>query len=532
MTYRRYAVRTPTKRETSSISKRAEFSPALSKIFQESERQRKIQKCITWGTINTCILLLILFDLAFTCTLHASYIQTIEYFLSGILSLNILYYIICCPGVVFKYETLDVPPVESPKKQSPEQLIPPSNTVTSFHASKDSSPNFSILRRTPTSSFSSTPINLSAASWRSTPGSMYSPFRQNKSQEERLSADNLLLPNTSDIENISDSQSLNQYLSTYEEYDKLSNISKPAEPTNSLLNSFWNYPGMKSGNDVSPLFKRTQYQLSFMPVSSSSPGANSDDRGSPKVSLQSLEVWKQINVDPHMLTRWTGNLRSWISKTILERIMREINLTNEKLEQNGLGDVCIGRASLETLRKNSQTPAVLQFAPTLPTLVPFLEVTSNQEYLIKRIRDLTKGGSMSEFKWNGGCSFKGKQWDDSLPTDAQIIMHLFVSYMDAQLIPLPNKPDAKPFSSSHFIKSTERTVELTSNTIALREFMTKPPHYQVIIGDKVYEVSKGYNNLFHSILLFLYYVNAKEDGMLGSVNLGRSGLNILWIIQS
>lgn len=52
--------------------------------------------------------------------------------------------------------------------------------------------------------------------------------------------------------------------------------------------------------------------------------------------------------------------------------------------------------------------------------MPFLEITTNQEYLEKRIRELARGGCMSEFKWNGGSNYKGKDWDESLPTDCAV----------------------------------------------------------------------------------------------------------------
>ncbi|KAJ7422547.1 hypothetical protein WISP_37407 [Willisornis vidua] len=41
--------------------------------------------------------------------------------------------------------------------------------------------------------------------------------------------------------------------------------------------------------------------------------------------------------------------------------------------------------------------------------------------------------------------------------------------------------------------------------------------------------SSGRNNMFHTLLMFLYIIKTKESGMLGRVNLGLSGVNILWI---
>ena len=42
---------------------------------------------------------------------------------------------------------------------------------------------------------------------------------------------------------------------------------------------------------------------------------------------------------------------------------------------------------------------------------------------------------------------------------------------------------------------------------------------------------KGRNNMLHAMLLLLHHVSSKDKGMLGKVNLGLSGINILWVVQ-
>jgi len=34
--------------------------------------------------------------------------------------------------------------------------------------------------------------------------------------------------------------------------------------------------------------------------------------------------------------------------------------------------------------------------------------------------DLASGGCISAFKWNGGAHYKGKPWNESLPTDSAV----------------------------------------------------------------------------------------------------------------
>lgn len=104
----------------------------------------------------------------------------------------------------------------------------------------------------------------------------------------------------------------------------------------------------------------------------------------------------------------------------MERLISEFENVNEELQKHGFADITIGGVGLDRLRKTAQTSYVTQYIPSLSTLIQFLEITPNQEYLVKRIRELAKGGCMSDFKWNGGSRHNGKEWDPSLPTDSAV----------------------------------------------------------------------------------------------------------------
>lgn len=116
----------------------------------------------------------------------------------------------------------------------------------------------------------------------------------------------------------------------------------------------------------------------------------------------------------------SSNIFQWISQTILERLIKEFDYIDKSLHKHGFSDVTVGGVGLDRLRKTAQLTPVLQFIPTLSVVIPFLELTTNQEYLVKRIKELSNGGCMSEFKWNGGSSYNGKEWDISLPTDSAV----------------------------------------------------------------------------------------------------------------
>lgn len=104
----------------------------------------------------------------------------------------------------------------------------------------------------------------------------------------------------------------------------------------------------------------------------------------------------------------------------MERVSTEIDNICTALIRHGLSDSQPGHVGLDRLRKLAQGSSLFPAIPTLPTLVPFLELSNNQDYLVHRIKVLAKGGSMSEFKWNSGGSYNGKEWDSSLPTDSAV----------------------------------------------------------------------------------------------------------------
>lgn len=90
--------------------------------------------------------------------------------------------------------------------------------------------------------------------------------------------------------------------------------------------------------------------------------------------------------------------------------------------------------------------------PTLNSIVQYLDVTPNQEYLVDRIRgretdhvcelinknnpplvlvnvppscvwffsELAHSGCMSSFRWNSGGDLKNRKWDTDLPTDCAV----------------------------------------------------------------------------------------------------------------
>ncbi|XP_054724531.1 transmembrane protein 209-like [Uloborus diversus] len=239
-------------------------------------------------------------------------------------------------------------------------------------------------------------------------------------------------------------------------------------------------------------------------------------------------VLHKFKITDKMLTNWCEHVRKWIGQTILVKLVQEIDDINSTLSQIGLPEFQIGTVSLFALHQIAVTKS--QHLPTLSAILPYLDLHLNQEYLCRRLKDLAQGGCMGEFKWNSGGSYNDKQWCDDLPNDSAIIMHILCCYLDAHLPQEPHFPEGKPFSSKYFKKVPEKPV-VSKDLHYIYQSSLNPPHFNVFLGEDTCTLKKGRSNLFCALVIFLHYLKTKECGMLGRVNLGPSGLNILWVLE-
>uniref|UniRef100_A0A8C3W647 Transmembrane protein 209 n=1 Tax=Catagonus wagneri TaxID=51154 RepID=A0A8C3W647_9CETA len=243
--------------------------------------------------------------------------------------------------------------------------------------------------------------------------------------------------------------------------------------------------------------------------------------------LQGLSSGGSGSYSPGVPYSPVSGYNKWINETILVPLVQEIESVSTQMRRMGCPELQIGEASITSLKQAALVKAPL--IPTLNTIVQYLDLTPNQEYLFERIKELSQGGCMSSFRWNRGGDFKGRKWDTDLPTDSAIIMHVFCTYLDSRLPPHPKYPDGKTFTSQHFVQTPNKPDVTNENVFCVYQSAINPPHYELIYQRHVYNLPKGRNNMFHTLLMFLYIIKTKESGMLGRVNLGLSGVNILWI---
>jgi len=432
-------------------------------------------------------------------------------------------------------------------------LSPEKKNVTS-HPNPFTPLSGSIVQHSPSSTPSSpinlsmTPINMSNTSWMSnSPGQAANTSSTNQRRDHYDYSD---FP-------LTDEQQLATYLSSYHDWENshLSNQSvddSGSQASQSVL--FWRPTGSQTNrlDFTSPTVKPV-YQLSSPPPAStgvSGEGGTNKETASDQTKAEVLS--HRLGIDPLDLVSWNQNLRVWMTQTILRPLVSEIDSVNTSLTKHGVSDCLVGQVAVDRLRKVATLPHVVQGVPSLAFILPYLEVSTDQVYLIERLRQLAKTGALSVYKWNGG----GSGWSDRLPTDSEVLIHCLASYMDSRLItstsmrmsgPANPQTEARPFTGVNFYKYGEKpenikqadTAGVQSNgktsemkdVLAIVQTGRSPVHYVVQVGGKQLDVGGGRNNLIHSILLFLHKVKQEGHGMLGRVNLGLSGLNILWVLD-
>eukprot|EP00093_Oithona_nana_P014736 14736.XXX_502468_500641_1 [CDS] Oithona nana genome sequencing. len=392
-------------------------------------------------------------------------------------------------------------------------------------------------------------------------------------------------PNLSMNGTFTDEASLKHFLSDYEEKEKILEISNGFNASKNETGTMWNANSPVGGHpnksvinqsEQNAILRNVSYQLStpmpFSPDATKNGGSPSGPIGpisGPDTKCVSL--CRKVGIDPLDLVFWMQNIRIWLNQTILTRVVRQIDTINESLVKSGLGDCLIGSVGVEKLKKCATLPQIKDHIE-LNNLLPFLSISTNQEYLVYRIKELAKGGALSNFSWNSGGRFNGKDWTDKLPCDAEIVMGCFAAYMDTRMpanfrntsaSPTENsisyQLEDKPFTGVFFVvlpesgksdkthqRQSERELSLahrahdqqsnmtsSPRSVVVLQSAERPSHYILLIdGKERLELSRGRNNLFHTLLFFLHHIKTKENGMLGRINLGVSGINILWVIDS
>ncbi|DAZ99052.1 TPA: hypothetical protein N0F65_010938 [Lagenidium giganteum] len=144
-----------------------------------------------------------------------------------------------------------------------------------------------------------------------------------------------------------------------------------------------------------------------------------------------------------------------------------------------------------------------------------------QQYVLDRLILLSKDRNLDRFRWDKGAAWKGKDWSESMPTDAEILMNVFCCVLD-NMLPAENERD-RPFWKNYFLAKPPRLPFASSvrSRLYLVQTKARPPHFKVLVRGAVRDIVPGEENCFHAMVVFLHAVKKTKAGHLESINLHR-----------
>ncbi|CAF3807825.1 unnamed protein product [Rotaria socialis] len=246
-------------------------------------------------------------------------------------------------------------------------------------------------------------------------------------------------------------------------------------------------------------------------IISSSTGSGSNQAG----GTQNTVKWRKVRIDGPQLFVLRENMRKWLTKTILVPLTRDIENVNQSLITLGHTDIGIGKTTPNEIKSFIRSCTNSTLVSQLNEILPNFEIHSNQEYILSRIQILART-YMAEFNWKAGVI-----------TDAELVFNLFCIYFDRRLTPDPRFLDGKVFRGNYVVRQAQLT-NIARYPTALFVYQDKPPVYKVVSNGEIHDVPAGDHNLLDCLLLFVECVNSTRNGHIGSLNLGASGVDILW----
>ena len=264
---------------------------------------------------------------------------------------------------------------------------------------------------------------------------------------------------------------------------------------------------------------------------------------------------KEWNVEP-FIDAWAESVRKWLSTNLMESLMKRIASLDEKLKSAGFEHLgCINQSTDLLAWRGPQpnaNPLMRSQAGPPQTLQQLVESYPNEDvtkervkleryltigkytcraYILHRINMLSHGSCLAQFQWSVYQPFEGKEWtSEKFPTDAEIIMSLFCSFLSEHIEKLePHKQNA--FAVKHFLPVGAKPP--ASKTIAMiREQSKVPVHYQFIVDNIIWDIYPNRNNLFQTLALFVYYVKSACSGYIDLLYLGSKAVGLLDIVST
>ncbi|KAF9963513.1 hypothetical protein BGZ65_002754 [Modicella reniformis] len=156
---------------------------------------------------------------------------------------------------------------------------------------------------------------------------------------------------------------------------------------------------------------------------------------------------------------------------------------------------------------------------------------ANRKYVIERLKAM--GPFLTNFIWDSnGVTWDGgkKKWTPDLPTDAQIIMHLFTVFLDLAMPSHPSQAyDRFLFSHKHYVPMESKPDPMTA--LQIKQTSKNPPDYSLVVEGSMWEVVPKRLNLWYTLVMFVYMVMNENGGYIGELNIGTQMIGLGDVVE-
>lgn len=239
-------------------------------------------------------------------------------------------------------------------------------------------------------------------------------------------------------------------------------------------------------------------------------------------------------------------------RKIIEPINRDITIVDSKFMEMGLdhlttsnpatfsvnpqlrggligNSVVISTSMSLTSRPQSLLELSLQFPQDsivqkrlrLERFLGIASIGSQRSALLSKLRNMSETGLVQVRKLD--LSSRQSEVED----DLRLFMYLFCAFMDENL-PSEQFYGNSPFTSRYYVEG-ENYSRMTAD-VALQAVLNPEFHYNIIVGDSIYDLFPGTDNVFTAISCVISYCNLNCNGFLGIGNLATPSIDLLSIL--
>ncbi|ORZ39613.1 cytochrome B561, N terminal-domain-containing protein [Catenaria anguillulae PL171] len=339
---------------------------------------------------------------------------------------------------------------------------------------------------------------------------------------------------------------------------------------------------------VKPIFQT--YQQSAMPTAEEQKIAGSDQL----TLVGAEETLRTFGVHPDVLSLWVENLRDWLSTKVFVPLVNDMVKVEQYLDSKGWSHLSLrnqvqavdlppaqpagpqgfgqpfgatnttttgmfGRTTLPkpgfgggfgatlgqpaapagpptSLNGLAQHAAAEPLARLRIQLERYLFMpqypATARGYIMRRILELARGSALAPFVWNsGGTQDDGKPWTPTvMPTDSELVMHVFATWIDLQMPGSSNVVTFAPFSTKYLRWTVDEKKDVLPKEWTLVMTSKSPPHFKLGTEKTLYDVYPKRNNMFATLALFTYKAQHEYSGYIDMLDIGGKVIGLTDIL--